>query len=75
MGDQQLLLDAFAVVRRTWDDLVGLQPDVLSAGSMLDAKQLNALDERLGAHQEAVDMLVDVLQSVSLSERTAHPES
>lgn len=35
MAEDQLVLDAFAEARRTWDDVVGLQPDVVGASREL----------------------------------------
>lgn len=43
------LLDAFAEVRRTWDELVGLQPDIVSASGPLSDADLALLSERVSA--------------------------
>ena len=48
--DMAALLDAFAELRRTWDELVGLQPDILAAGGPLSETDLALLSERISAH-------------------------
>ena len=41
MADEMsALLDAFAELRRTWDELVGLQPDIISASGPLSDEDL-----------------------------------
>ena len=63
MHDSGSLLDAFAEVRRTWDDLVNVQPDIVTGNALSDA-DLSVLSERIGAHivaamalEEAVEVL------------------
>jgi len=50
-----LLLDAFADLRRTWDELIGLQPDIAAAGGALTEADLALLSQHLSAHQEAAN--------------------
>jgi hypothetical protein len=57
------LLDAFADARRTWDEMVGLQPDVVSAGRRLKAAELIEFERRIYAHREAMDALADAISS------------
>lgn len=62
MTNPQELLDTFAHARRTWDDIVGMQPDVVS-GSQGELKQeeLVELERRVEAHREAMDALADAI--------------
>lgn len=46
MADQHLLLDAFADVRRAWDDLVTLEPDIVSAGGALTLRERTPCERR-----------------------------
>ena len=57
------LLDAFADTRRTWDDLVGLQTDVVAGSGQLSEKDLAELERRVQAHRAAVDALADVIET------------
>src|SRR5688500_11923557 len=50
MADVTALLDAYAEARRTWDDLIALQPDVVLAGGSLSDADLSLLSERVSAH-------------------------
>ena len=59
--DSGSLLDAFAEVRRTWDDLVNVQPDIVGSGPLSDA-DLAVLSERIGAHVVAAVALEDVIE-------------
>lgn len=45
--------------RHTWDNLVGLQPDVLAGSGNLKRSDLVELRRRAEAHRAAVDMLAD----------------
>ena len=60
MDEHRELLDAFAEARRTWDDLVTLQPDIV-AGSARARIDLAELERRVNMHREAIDMLADAL--------------
>jgi hypothetical protein len=60
--DTAALLDAFAEVRRTWDELVGLQPDILAAGGPLSETDLALLGERVSAHLVAAVALEDQIE-------------
>jgi len=62
MADHHVLLDAFADARRTWDDLVALQPDVKAGGGSLAEPDLVELQRRVDAHRAATDMLADALE-------------
>ncbi|PYR58300.1 MAG: hypothetical protein DMF91_17535 [Acidobacteria bacterium] len=58
-----MLLDAFADARRTWDDLVGLQPGVIAGSRNLRDADLVELERRVEAHRAAIDMLADALET------------
>jgi hypothetical protein len=62
MEEHRELLDAFAEARRTWDDLVALQPDIV-AGSARARIDLVELERRVNTHREAIDMLADALDT------------
>jgi hypothetical protein len=61
MANHRVLLDAFADARRTWDDVITLQPDVVAGSGNLREASLVELAHRVEAHQAAVDALVDAL--------------
>jgi hypothetical protein len=63
MADEMpALLDAFAELRRTWDELVGLQPDIVSASGPLSDVDLALLSERVSAHLVAAVALEDQIE-------------
>jgi hypothetical protein len=62
-AEHRVLLDAFAEARRTWDELVTVQPDVMAAGGNLDARSLAEFQQRVGAHRGAVDLLAQALEA------------
>jgi hypothetical protein len=62
MEEHRELLDAFAEARRTWDDLVTLQPDIV-AGSARARIDLAELERRVNMHREAIDLLADALET------------
>jgi hypothetical protein len=68
MTEHQVLLDAFAESRRTWDELVSLQPDVVAASGHLTDDALIELERRVNAHRVALEMLVDALQAQPFEE-------
>jgi hypothetical protein len=68
MREHQTLLDAFAEARRTWDELVSLQPDVAAASGQLTEDSLVELEWRVNAHRVALEVLVDALQAEPLPE-------
>lgn len=68
MREHPLLLDAFADARRTWDELVSLQPDVAAASGQLSEALLIELERRVNAHRVALEVLVDTLQAEPLPE-------
>lgn len=65
------LLDAFAELRRTWDELVGLQPDILAAGGPLSETDLALLSERVNAHLMASVALEDQIEIMRAEKGTA----
>lgn len=68
MADHRVLLDAFADARRTWDDFVGLQPDVMAGSGNLKEPDLVELERRVQAHQAAIDLLAEALDTESSDE-------
>jgi hypothetical protein len=68
MREHQAFLDAFADARRTWDELVSLQPDVVAASGQLSEDSLIELERRVNAHRVALEVLVDALQAEPLPE-------
>ena len=60
------LLDAFAELRRTWDQLVGLQPDILIASGTLTKMDLTSLGQALAAHQSAGSALAREIMELHL---------
>ncbi len=68
MANHQAFLDAFAEARRTWDDLVTLQPDILAGAGRLDKDDLAELERRVGEHYDAVQTLATVLESMWVAE-------
>jgi len=58
-----VLLDSFAEARRTWDELVALQPDVKASGNNLTEPDLVELERRIEAHRMAMDMLADAIEA------------
>jgi hypothetical protein len=67
---QDALLEAYAEVRRTWDELVGLQPDIIAASGPLVEADLVLLNTRVAAHLVAVTALEDQIE-ILLAERGA----
>jgi hypothetical protein len=63
MAKHSVLLDTFADARRTWDDLVGLQPDVMAGSGNLTEADLVELERRVDAHRTAIGMLADALEA------------
>ncbi len=59
--DTAALLDAFAELRRTWDELISLQPDIVD----LD---LALLSERVSAHVVAAVALEDQIEIMRAEE-------
>ena len=57
MAEHRVVLDAFAEARRTWDDMVTLQPDVLAGSGQLQENDLVEFQSRVDAHREAIDAL------------------
>jgi hypothetical protein len=62
------LLDAFAELRRTWDELVGLQPDIVAASGPLTAADLTLLAAALAAHRIAADALQREIMKLELGD-------
>lgn len=63
MAEHRELLDAFADARRTWDDLVTLQPDIMAASGTLDKNDVVELGRRVNAHRMAIDVLADAIET------------
>jgi len=63
MADKQALLDTFSVVRRTWDDLISLEPDILAASGTFTVTDLVVLRERVEAHKKALDRFADTISA------------
>jgi hypothetical protein len=57
-----VLLDAFAEARRTWDDLVNVQPDIVAGNVPLSDADLALLSERVSAHVVAGVALEDAIE-------------
>ena len=64
MSEHSEFLDAFAEARRTWDELVALQPDIVAASGQLDTADLIELARRVKAHRVTIDALADALHTV-----------
>lgn len=63
MDGHRLFLDAFADARRSWDDLVGLQPDVMAGSGNLKPIDLAELERRVETHRAAMDVLADAIET------------
>jgi len=66
MSEHRELIDAFADARRTWDDLVALQPDIMAASGTLDAADVAEFARRVDAHRGSIDLLADALDTTLL---------
>ena len=69
MAEQDRLLDTFAELRRTWDDLIGLQPDIVAASGPLTKVDLDEFEQRVQAHQAALSVLAGAVPSLRQSWR------
>jgi hypothetical protein len=69
MDDKLILLEAFADARRSWDDLIAMQPDAYAGGGNLEGLDLAELTRRVETHQECIDVLVEVLQTAVAGRR------
>jgi hypothetical protein len=67
-AEHRILLDTFADARRTWDDLVGLQPDVMAGSGNLKEPDLAELERRVEAHRAAIELLADALETAPLDQ-------
>ncbi|RPI56149.1 MAG: hypothetical protein EHM55_05795 [Acidobacteria bacterium] len=56
------LLDGFAELRRTWDELVAQQPDIRAASGPLSDADLALLSERVSAHLVAAVAVEDQIE-------------
>ena len=70
MATDHELLDAFADTRRTWDDLIGLQTDVVASSRRLTEKDLAELNRQVQAHRAAVDALADAIETQPTEQRS-----
>ncbi len=68
MRRHQVLLDAFADARRTWDDLVAFAFEALAGRDHLSASDLAELEQRVEAHRAAVDRLADAFETETADE-------
>jgi hypothetical protein len=75
MHDDQALLDTFANARRTWDDVVALQPDVKAGAGQLTPRDVAELAQRVKTHRSAIDGLMDALQRPAAAGSTRSRES
>jgi hypothetical protein len=64
MTNHRVLLDAFAEARRSWDDLVSLQPDVYAAAKF-QGFDVAEFARRVNAHQASVDALASAIETES----------
>jgi hypothetical protein len=62
MTEYRLLLDAFAEARRSWDDLIALQPDVVAGSGHLQDGSLAEFERRVSVHREAIDYLAEAFE-------------
>jgi hypothetical protein len=62
------LLNAFAELRRTWDELVGLQPDIVAASRPLTGGDLATLGHAFSAHQNAAPALSREIMALHLGD-------
>jgi hypothetical protein len=62
------LLDAFAELRRTWDELLAQPPDILAASGPLSDADLALLSERVSAHIVAAVALEDAVEIMRAAE-------
>jgi hypothetical protein len=67
MADYRALLDTFADARRTWDDLISLQPDVKARSGRLEHGDLAELERRVKAHRISIDHLADAIDSETIA--------
>jgi len=72
MDEDQVLMDAFAEARRSWDELIGLQPDIYAGGGNFTRLDLADFARRVDAHREAMDILADAIQSGSFEQPESH---
>jgi hypothetical protein len=63
MRDHRTVLNAFADTRRTWDELISMQPDVIAGSGNLSEADLVELERRVEAHRASIDMLADALET------------
>jgi hypothetical protein len=63
MASHNVLLDAFSEARRSWDDLISLQPNIVAASGNLGEPQLLELERRVETHRQAIEMLADALEA------------
>jgi hypothetical protein len=55
MAPPNVLLDVFSEARRSWDDLISLQRDIVAASGNLRKPQLMELERRVETHRQAID--------------------
>jgi hypothetical protein len=62
MAEHRLLLDAFAEARRSWDDVIALQPDVVAGSGHLQEGNIAEFERRVAVHREAIDYLAEAFE-------------
>jgi len=71
MTDTQKLLDTFALLRSTWDDLVSLEPDIVSASRPFTDGDLIELGNRVEAHRMALTAFGAAIGELRPSQNTS----
>ena len=72
MEQDQVLMDAFAEARRSWDELITLQPDIYAGGGNFTRLDLADFARRVEAHREAMDVLADAIHSEASEQSESH---
>jgi hypothetical protein len=72
MEQDQVLMDAFAEARRSWDELITLQPDIYAGGGNFTRLDLADFARRVEAHREAMDILADAIHSGTSEQSESH---
>jgi hypothetical protein len=71
MARYQELLDAFADLRCTWDNLVGLPPDVIAASRDLGTADLIELERRVEIHRLAIEAMKEAIEHEAMGRVTS----
>ena len=74
MTAKQTLLDAFAELRRTWDDLVNLEPDIVAAtASSPTVVALSELQRRIYAHESSLAAFIETVKALRATASKGRP--